>query len=191
MASWKSLWMNDIILQILEILKYIIPALVVFATIYFMMKRHYQQQYSLERLKLKKLESKNTLPLKVQAYERLALFCERIRPEQLIFRLNSSQMKAGELRNAILISIQKEYEHNLTQQIYVSDKLWEIITLAKNETINAISRSSTSDDASTRQLSDEILKYYSELKINPVNQAIAAIKKELEILLWCEYFLFW
>ena len=175
--------MNDIILQILEILKYIIPALVVFATIYFMMKRHYQQQYSLERLKLKKLESKNTLPLKVQAYERLALFCERIRPEQLIFRLNSSQMKAGELRNAILISIQKEYEHNLTQQIYVSDKLWEIITLAKNETINAISRSSTSDDASTRQLSDEILKYYSELKINPVNQAIAAIKKELEILL--------
>jgi len=175
--------MNEVFLQILEIFKYIIPALVVFATVYYMMKKHYQQQYNMERLKLKQQESHNSLPLKVQAYERLALFCERIRPDQLIFRLNASHMKAGDLRNAILISIQKEYEHNLTQQIYVSDKLWQIITLAKNETLNTIARSSTPSDDSTLQLSNEIITSYNDLKINPINQALIAIKKEMELIL--------
>ena len=175
--------MNEVLVQILEILKYIIPALVVFATVYFIMKKHYQQQYSLERLKLKQKESQSILPLKVQAYERLALFCERIRPDQLIFRLNTSQMTAGELRNAILISIQKEYEHNLTQQIYVSDKLWQIITLAKNEIINTISKTTVPSDDTSLKLTEEIINNYNALKINPINQSLIAIKKELELIL--------
>jgi hypothetical protein len=175
--------MNEVLFQVLEILKYIIPALVVFMTIYFMMKKHYQQQYNLKLLEYRQQEAKNILPLKLQAYERLSLFCERIRPDQLIFRLNSSQMKAGDLRTAILISVQKEYEHNLTQQIYVSDSLWKIITLAKNEVINSVTSTSTSSEQSSAQLAEEIINGFQSLKINPLNQAQLAIKKEIELIL--------
>lgn len=175
--------MNEVLLQVLEILKYIIPALVVFITIYFMMKKHYQQQYNLRLLEYRQQEAKNILPLKLQAYERLSLFCERIRPDQLIFRLNSSQMKAGDLRTAILISVQKEYEHNLTQQIYVSDSLWKIITLAKNEVINSVTSTSTASDQSSNQLAEEVINGFQSLKINPLNQAQLAIKKEIELIL--------
>ncbi len=73
----------------LEISKYILPALVVFATVYFVMKRYLNMQYSTQVLKFKQEQLKNTLPIKLQAYERMAMFCERISLENLSYRLSS------------------------------------------------------------------------------------------------------
>lgn len=182
--SWpKPYGMNEVVIALLEVIKYTVPALVVFLTVYFMMKKHYSNQYNLKLLEINKGQKENTLPLKLQAYERLALFCERIRPDQLIYRLNSPGMKAGELRNALLISIQKEFEHNLTQQIYVSDKLWKIISLSKNELINLVGSTGTNNGEDSSILAEEILKSYSTLNINPLDQSLLAIKKEVELIL--------
>ena len=175
--------MNEVLVVLLEVIKYTVPALIVFLTVYYMMKKHYSNQYNLRLLEINKENKEQVMPLKLQAYERLALFCERIRPDQLIYRLNGPGMKAGELRNALLISIQKEYEHNLTQQIYISDNLWKIITLSKNELINLVGRSSTSDSEESNALAEEIIQSFNQLTINPVNQSLLAIKKEVELIL--------
>lgn len=74
---------------ITEIIKYTFPALIVFATVYFMMKYHYRNWYSIEMAKLRNDSAKTTLALRLQAYERLALFCERISPENLLLRIKT------------------------------------------------------------------------------------------------------
>lgn len=175
--------MNEIVLTILEILKYTIPALIVFITVYLIMKKYLQQQFNLEALKFRHQESKNTLPLKLQSYERLALFCERIKPDQLIFRLNGPQMNAKDLRNSMLIAIQKEYEHNLTQQIYVSEKLWEIINFSKNEIINLIGGTNVPDSATSQEFAQAVMEKYAQFTIDPLSKAQSAIKKETELIL--------
>ncbi|HMW75898.1 MAG TPA: hypothetical protein PKD40_09585, partial [Saprospiraceae bacterium] len=72
-------------------------------------------------MELKQNANAVTLPLKLQAYERLSLFCERISIPSLILRLNQPGMNTQALRYAMLISIQKEFEHNITQQMYISE----------------------------------------------------------------------
>ena len=94
-------------------------------------------------------------------------------------------MTAGELRNAILISIQKEYEHNLTQQIYISDKLWQIVQLAKQEILNQLHQVmievAFTEDVDT--YSDALIERFTTKGINPGQKAIHAIKQEAKLLL--------
>src|SRR5690606_3917144 len=106
---------------ILEIIKITIPALIVFATVHTLLKQYLEKQYQLRKLDLKQDQTKTTTRLRLQAYERLSLFCERISIPSLILRLRSEKMNAMELRLAMMIAIQKEFEHNITQQVYVSD----------------------------------------------------------------------
>lgn len=126
---------------VFEILKYILPALVVFATAYYILKKFLDAKYHLEVLEYQKSIANTKLPLKLQAYERLMLFLERIDINTLIFRLNSSEITGKQLSNSMLISVQKEYEHNLAQQLYISDSLWKIIGQAKDNVLALISES--------------------------------------------------
>lgn len=169
----------------LEVLKYTIPALVVFLTSYFILKQYLRNNYNMKALELKAKYSQDAIPLKLQAYERLLLFCERISIPNLLMRLNSKEMTNGSLKNALIISIQKEYEHNMAQQLYASNNLWEIITLAKNEMINLVMRSSEglSDLQSSDQLSKRLFEELNKLDKNPVGLAVRAVKEEAKIIL--------
>lgn len=170
---------------LLEILKYTIPALIVFATIYFIMKNFLSNQLALQSLKYKQDKMSGMLPLRLQAYERLALFGERISIDNLSYRLSTQEMDAKSMSTAMMIAIQQEYEHNLSQQIYVSDKLWEIISLAKNQMQNVISKaeSTLGSGASPAQLVGEVEKLMESSNVNPVTMIRKAIKKEMEIVL--------
>ncbi len=125
-----------VVQTILDIIKYIIPALVV----YFLMKQFVNGHLATEQMKIRASQKGEDKGMRVQAYERLILFCERMNLTSLMMRLNNSEMETVHLKNAMMISIQKEYEHNLTQQIYVSKQLWEMISLLKDNQIAAISQ---------------------------------------------------
>lgn len=169
----------------LEILKYILPALIVFATVYFMMKRYLDMQYSTQVLKFKQDQAKNTLPIKLQAYERMAMFCERISLDNLSYRLSTQNIDAKSMSNAMLIAIQQEYEHNMSQQVYISEKLWEIITMAKDQMQNIITTAGA--DASIANspaaLIQKAFELQKEMGGSPVQTAKRAIKKEIDIIL--------
>ncbi len=164
----------------LEILKITIPALIVFITVYVMMKYHFKKVYTLEAMKLRNDSAKTTLPLRLQAYERLALFCERIAPENLLLRFRTKAMTGKELENILILAIKQEFDHNLTQQIYISESLWNIIEMCKNQIIETISIAGNAKNANDpNEFSSIILKTMDEK--NPVDTALKAIRKEVEI----------
>lgn len=122
----------------LEILKYTIPALVVFMTAYFILKMHLEEQQKAHFYALKTEQLRLTLPVRLQAYERLAIMLERIGIPSLIGRMRSPEMTVGNLHLALMLAIQQEFDHNVAQQIYVSDTIWKITTLAKDGSLQII-----------------------------------------------------
>lgn len=168
-----------------EILKYILPSLVVFAAVYFIQKQHLQKEYNLKMLELKSKYSKDAIPLKLQAYERLLLFCDRIRLSNLLLRLKSPNMSAVQLKTAMIIAVQKEFEHNMAQQLYTSHKLWDIIELAKNNIINQITDPSIKAESlvSAESFAQTLLQKNNSSSADTIKIAINAIKEEAKIIL--------
>ncbi|KXK40669.1 MAG: hypothetical protein J5I52_03380 [Saprospiraceae bacterium] len=164
----------------LDILKYTIPALIVFATVYFLFKKFLTQQYQMELLKYRQSQSKEIIPLKLQAYERLMMFCERISVDNLSYRLSFPDMTIQDLRNAMMVAIQQEYEHNISQQVYVSDNLWKIIQLAKDQMQAIIAETEATTLAEF--IANVRIKIASN-KVDPVVYAKLAIRDEAQLMM--------
>lgn len=169
---------------ILEILKLTIPALIVFATVYTILKQYLDGQYKLKMLDFQQSRQEISLPIRLQAYERLTLFCERINIPTLLYNFNSSNMNAAQMKVALMITVQTEFEYNVTQQMYVSPQLWEIISLAKDDVFNSIGivyeKVAPNSDAST--LSRALIRFYNERNLSGPEKALQAIKKEVALL---------
>jgi len=170
---------------LLEIIKITVPALIVFLTVYFLQKQYLKNQYNLQLLDLKKKQIDNSLPLKLQAYERLTLFLERIKLENLILRIRSENMTASNLHIALLVAIQKEFEHNVAQQVYISPELWEIIILVKNDAINLVNLVAKEQEpqADAVVYSRDLFNKLNSQEMRPLDKALLAIKKEASVIL--------
>nr|MBS0037301.1 hypothetical protein [Saprospiraceae bacterium] len=177
--------MTDPTILLLEIVKLVIPAAIVFATAYTILKTYLGKQYQLKLLETKNEVQKTTVPLKLQAYERLTLLCERISLPNLILRIKSPGMSAEDLHMALLIAVQQEFDHNISQQVYVSDNLWSIIKQARQHLINTISATSTeiNKDDPGSALADKLLTTYDESQEKPLETAQKAIRREASLLL--------
>ncbi|RLD20856.1 MAG: hypothetical protein DRI69_05490 [Bacteroidetes bacterium] len=168
-----------------EVILLMIPVLIVFGAIYLLFRQFFQNQYKLQVGLAASSRGESATRLKLQAYERLMLFCERIAVKSLLLRLQSTQMSAIDLQSAIVIAVQQEFEYNLSQQLYVSDRLWMIIDLAKNQVIEIVVHvgSNVSPDAPAEDLSKQLLLFIESQKNSPVETAKAAIKKESSLIL--------
>ena len=82
-----------------------------------------------------------TTPLRLQAYERLTLFLERITLSKLLIRVHPISDKSNDYETLLVATIEQEFEHNLAQQIYVSDDCWKVLVSCKNNTIQSIRKS--------------------------------------------------
>jgi hypothetical protein len=122
----------------LDILKYTLPALIVFLTAYFLLTRYMRKEAVEKTIEMKMKRDKEITILRLQAYERLALFLERINPVAVIARVRTSDMISNELQYAIVKNIREEFEHNLSQQVYISSDAWNLIVASKDEIIKTI-----------------------------------------------------
>lgn len=170
---------------ILEIVKITVPALIVFLTVYYLFKQYLEGQHKLRLLDMRQGQQKESLPYKLQAYERLSLYCERISLPNLIMRIRKEGMTTAELRLALLLAIQHEYEHNITQQVYVSDQLWQILKIARDDAINTISAASEMVDpkAEGKELAQAVFSILEKRGYSGLDKALLAIKKEAGLLL--------
>lgn len=171
--------------MIVELLKITLPALIVFGTVFYMLRQYFANQLNNKHLELQQSNSGELLSIKLQAYERLILFCDRISPQALIYRLRQKDMTVGGLKSALLIAVQQEYEHNMAQQIYVSDKLWEIISIAKSEVQNLVSKAAEglNSDEPSSLLIDNLIKIQGAVHFEPNEKAKQAIKQEVKLIL--------
>ena len=138
------------------------------------------QSNSLRWQEIQLEKAKATLPLRLQAYERLTLLCERITIPNLIKRLRTEGASANDFRLALLIGIQQEFEHNVTQQIYVSENLWTILKVARDNTaeIINIAAEKLDDKADSNALIHEIFTLLTEQKGDSLAKAQAAFRQE-------------
>ena len=119
--------------------------------------------------------------LRLQAYERMCLFLERINPENLLRRVQEPNMKAVVLRGRMLEEIRQEYEYNLSQQLYMSHQAWVLIRMAMEDILSAIYRVSQQlepeDEALTfaKALLDERMNESEDL----VQQAVQQLRQEV------------
>ena len=166
--------------QVLEIVKLILPAGIVFLTAFFLIKKFIEREESKITLEVKKKNVEKVLPLRLQAYERIVLFLERVSPNSLIMRVHKPGMSAKLLQADLSKAIRDEFEHNMAQQIYVSLSAWEMTKSAKEETIKLIniSASQIADNATGLELSEKIFELASQLERLPTDIALDYVKKE-------------
>jgi len=164
-----------------EILKIVLPALIVFITAYFLFRDMLENDQRRREFEFRVLHAKEMTPVKLQAYERLTLFLERISPESMLLRHAPHDLTVAQYHQVLLGTIRQEYEHNLSQQIYISPLLWETIRGAKEKLVTLINRTAEELDQNkpAYELSKQIFNNYQEEDPAPVALALSDLKKEV------------
>jgi hypothetical protein len=164
-----------------DILKITIPALIVFLTAYFLLKNMIRNDQDKRRQELILQNSRTVTPIKLQAYERIILFLERISLESMLPRVSTADMSAAQLHSALLTTIRSEFEHNLSQQIYMSQQAWEVARSARSNMIKIINSEAEKmrPEATAMALSKQLLEKIMELEKEPTRTAIEFIKAEV------------
>lgn len=163
-----------------ELLKYTVPSLVVLAAAYFLLKMFLTSEAEKTKMQLKLDVHKISLPVRMQAYERLVLLLERIEPAGLLVRTNLPGMSATQLQSALVQSIRSEFEHNLSQQLYVSDKAWEMMRNAREESIRRINMAAMklTPEATSADLASLMLLNDIETEQSLIKSALDLLKSE-------------
>lgn len=118
-------------------------------------------------------------PLKVQAYERLLLYLERMRFSVLVKRVFMPGMTSSDLQFALIQNVQDEFEHNLAQRLYVNESTWFGINKAKDETLQIINNEfGENPDADSATMAQKLASMTNPL----IDRAILVIKKEFNTL---------
>lgn len=167
--------------KILESIAYVLPAAVTGFVAYYMFNGFINNKNEEKKLALLAQRKKEALPTKLQANERMLLFCDRINPVKMLMRIQPISDNTQDYLQLLLANIEQEYEHNLVQQIYISDKTWMAILAAKNAVINKLRQVSESSN-SANDLRENVLIDYSK-STPPTETAIDFIKSEVRALL--------
>lgn len=124
------------------------------------------------------------LPLRLQAYERMCLFLERMTPGNLLLRVVASADNTQQLQSLLLHEIREEYNHNLAQQIYMSSDAWEQISNAMNEIVSTVNQAAgtLAPDAPATDLAKTILAQVIEKEVQPSTHALKFLKTEIQTL---------
>ena len=135
--------------KIIELAFYTLPALITGGVAYYLFNSYFNDQQNTRRWLVQKENQKFGLPLRLQAYERLALFLERINPTKLLIRVAPLSDDKIAYQNLVIQHIEQEFEHNLAQQIYVSDECWLMILTAKNTVIQNLRKTALNSEITT------------------------------------------
>lgn len=167
--------------EFFELLKILIPAGAVFAATFFIVKSFLDNENKKREMELRRSSLAIVTPIRLQAYERLVIFLERLHPNNLVLRVNKVGMTAHQLHSELLKAVKTEYEHNVSQQVYVSYGAWELLKTSKEETIKLINISSTKvpENAKSQELASVILQLASSVDKMPSQVALEFLKREI------------
>lgn len=166
--------------ELLHIFILVIVAGGIIAVVYILLKQYFDHQQKSHERDWQQKKAKDYIPVQMQAYERLILLLERIHPERLVFRVNKGGMSARLLQADLLKVIRDEFDHNLTQQLYISSEAWEAVKAAREETVNILKAAANrvTIDADGIQLATAILEITAQLGRLPTDVAIDILKSE-------------
>lgn len=165
----------------IELLKILIPAALVVYAAYLVVRSFIVRDLELKRMEIRNKSIETVLPLRLQAYERMTLFLERIHPSNLLVRVNPGNIPARDFQQLLLNEIRNEYNHNVSQQVFMSSQVWELIRNAKEDLVLTINESAAelNGEASSLDLSRKIFERYLA-KPDAILYAIEQVKQEIQ-----------
>lgn len=158
----------------------LLPGILVAVIAYGLIDKFLKSETIRREIEVRKINTSQIIPQRLAAYERMALFLERIKPTGLTRRI-SPQSTAKNYEAILIQTIQGEWEHNLSQQIYVNPDSWKLIYSAKNATQNFIRQCAADlgEDASAADLQEYIIKR-SISENAPSNDALLKIQVDIQ-----------
>ncbi|MFD2514521.1 hypothetical protein ACFSRY_11640 [Pontibacter locisalis] len=173
--------MEGTALFVIELFKITLPALIVAGAMYYLIKQHYERDYKMRLLELRKKNSDVVLPIRLQAYERVVLLLERITPSNLLVRVSASGQTAAEFHRVLLAEIRSEFSHNMSQQVYMTEQAWQQVRHAREEVVNLINRTyqRLPENAKATELAKQILENIINSETDPTARAISFVKQEI------------
>jgi hypothetical protein len=138
--------------------------------IYVLFSKNKQQSSS-------KPANNEAVQLQLQAYERLILLIDRIALPNLISRVGKSQGNAKEMQLFLVQNIKKEFEYNITQQIYVSPDAWTAVKNLKEQNILIINQfaSVLPPQATSLDLNKLLLEYLMNDKKGSLHEVVSEV----------------
>ena len=163
---------------IFQLFAYLLPGIVTGVVAFYFFRLHTNNEEGRRRYLLHKDFIASTLPIRLQAYERLTLFLERISIPNLVVRVVPKSTNKADYENLLIKNIESEFDHNLSQQIYMTDDCWNIIKAAKSATIQTVRKTGMSESDTANKLREDILNETMG-KQSPSDTALTFVKKEI------------
>lgn len=167
--------------KILESFAYVLPALVTGGVAYLFFKSLIKKGTHEKSIEVLVNKKKEALRIKLNAYERMLLFCERINPSKILLRVKPVSDITSDYLQLLIANIEQEFEHNMVQQIYISDACWSIIVTSKGALLNKL-REIAKNATTANELRETVLIHYSK-ELPPSDTAISFIKSEVKKIL--------
>ena len=166
----------------IELVKILVPASIVLYGAYLLVRMFIQKEINLKKLEVRGKTIETLLTNRLQAYERMALFLERISPQNLLVRLSTSGMTSKEFHQLLLSEIRNEYNHNVAQQVYITEDVWNLIKNAKEDLILSINDAAgeMSMESTSLDLSRKIFEKSINKQVDPIAHALTELKKEIQ-----------
>ena len=170
-------------METMDILKIILPALIVLLAAYLLIDKLLRNEEKRRNFEIRKDSSTTLIPIRLRAYERLILVLERTTPATLIVNAVKPEMTNMELHSLLLSSIRQEFSHNLSQQIYVSNEIWNCIRGAQESLLRLVNTCASQCNPvnPANELAERIIQVYNASDQTPSELAIDLLKKEVRL----------
>jgi hypothetical protein len=175
--------MDPTLAALLEIIKFLLPSVVVAIIAYLIIGKLLEDSQRRLEYEIRKSNSHLITPIKLQAYERLVLLMERISPPKLIQEYNAANISANELKYTMVVAVQTEFSHNISQQIYISNQAWSLVKVVKEEVIEFINSTyeALPREASGVDLSKAMIDRMIADNNQPTQKIIDFLKAEIRL----------
>lgn len=165
-----------------ELLKLIIPAAAILYGMYLVMQGFLNRDLQSRQLDIRGKSIETVLPIRLQAYERICLLLERLSPQNLLLRVNHAGLSAKDYQRFLLDEIRNEFNHNVSQQVYMSDAIWTLVKNSKEDLVVLINEAAASlqPEATGLELAKKIFELTMEKQVDLMGHALTELKKEIQ-----------
>lgn len=166
----------------LDLIKILVPASVVLYAMFLIVRSFITKEIELKKLEIRSRSIETVLPSRLQAYERMTLFLERTSPQNLLIRINQPGLTAKDFHKLLLEEIRNEYNHNVSQQVYIGEEVWSLIKNAKEDLVLQINEASQQvhPEGTSIDLAKRIFELAINKNVDPIGHALTELKREIQ-----------
>lgn len=164
-----------------QVLAFSVPSAIIGAIVYMILNKMMKAESARRTFELQKLASQSITPAKLRAYERMVIFLERIAPQSILTRTDLNKMNALQLQKSLLQQIKQEWEHNISQQLYIRNDTWTMISNAKESMIQLTNTcaAEVTLDSTALEYAKHIIDTYGNAAKKPTDIALSMLKTDL------------